>query len=150
MKYEKVGTVRDDGMILIGYVRNKPWWGTPEQREKRLEQKRVVAKRKLKETLADPVKRARRKKQYTLWTYNLTEEQYDSMLELQNHKCAICGITFGSDNKTRPNVDHCHNSDKVRGFLCFSCNAGIGLLKESETNLQNAISYLRLHPTKVS
>ena len=40
-------------------------------------------------------------------------------------------------------IDHCHNSGKVRGVLCRNCNMAIGLMKDSEDTLQNAINYLR-------
>jgi hypothetical protein len=39
-------------------------------------------------------------------------------------------------------VDHCHKTDKVRGLLCGPCNIMLGLAKDNEMLLANAILYL--------
>ncbi len=39
-------------------------------------------------------------------------------------------------------LDHEHDTGKFRGWLCHSCNTGLGLFRDSETNLKNAIKYL--------
>ena len=70
--------------------------------------------------------------------YGITMEDYYKMLEAQNNKCAVCKIEA---TKTL-DVDHDHNTGKVRGLLCNNCNRGLGHLKDSITNLQNAIDYL--------
>ena len=52
-----------------------------------------------------------RRKDNLKYRYGITEEQYDQMLEKQNHTCAIC------NEKPKGNlaVDHCHTTGKVRG-----------------------------------
>lgn len=40
-------------------------------------------------------------------------------------------------------LDHCHETDIFRGWLCFKCNAGIGNLGDDVEGLENALSYLR-------
>jgi hypothetical protein len=71
--------------------------------------------------------------------FNITKEQYDTMLHEQGGVCAICkGVC------TRAlAVDHCHTTGKVRGLLCNNCNRGIGHLKDSVEILEAAINYLR-------
>src|SRR5689334_6819967 len=54
-------------------------------------------------------------------TYGITLEEYQAMLEEQEHVCAICG---GTDTK-RLSVDHCHITEKIRGLLCRKCNSGL-------------------------
>lgn len=101
---------------------------------------------------ADPLTESRKEKMrtygkdYHLKTqYNMTREEHDKMLSLQNHKCAICGIDEKEATKQKLYVDHCHKSGKVRALLCHSCNAGIGLMKESIQTLTKAIAYLDKH-----
>lgn len=73
--------------------------------------------------------------------YNLEPEQKAVLIESQNNSCAICGYGFGQkvgDMK----VDHDHATGKVRGLLCDLCNRGLGMFKDSQDNLNKAISYL--------
>lgn len=45
---------------------------------------------------------------------------------------------------TRPasHLDHCHATKEFRGWLCNSCNRGIGLLGDSSTGLSKALAYI--------
>ena len=69
--------------------------------------------------------------------YGLTLEQFEQMLLAQDNCCPIC-----LKELIIPCVDHDHNTNKIRGLLCSSCNTGIGHLKDNVSNLQNAIDYL--------
>ena len=40
-------------------------------------------------------------------------------------------------------MDHCHETLKFRGWLCRSCNTGIGSLGDNIEGLERAIEYLR-------
>ena len=40
-------------------------------------------------------------------------------------------------------LDHCHSSMKFRGYICTSCNSGIGLLHDDPEILERALKYLR-------
>lgn len=84
--------------------------------------------------------------------YGITKEDYDNILESQNNVCAICKEEDkvyhnrnGVNIKISMPVDHCHDTGKVRGLLCTSCNRAIGLLKDSIDNLKSAIKYLKKH-----
>ncbi len=39
-------------------------------------------------------------------------------------------------------VDHCHETESVRGVLCFNCNAALGHLGDSVDRLQMLIRYM--------
>lgn len=39
-------------------------------------------------------------------------------------------------------LDHCHSSNKFRGWLCRQCNCGIGMLGDSIEGLKAGIEYL--------
>ena len=66
----------------------------------------------------------------------------ENLFKKQKGQCAICGIHQDSLNK-RLCIDHCHKTNRIRGLLCTSCNAGIGNLRESIELLKNSIDYLR-------
>jgi hypothetical protein len=73
--------------------------------------------------------------------YGITEIEYNNMFTYQDGRCAICS-THQSEHKHRFVVDHCHETNIVRGLLCKQCNTGIGMLKDSVENLAKAIQYL--------
>ncbi|NCW72910.1 MAG: hypothetical protein EBW12_07965 [Actinobacteria bacterium] len=39
-------------------------------------------------------------------------------------------------------VDHNHETDSFRGFLCHNCNRGIGVFQDDVLRLERAIGYL--------
>ena len=61
----------------------------------------------------------------TLKQYGITVVEYNEMFEKQKGCCAVCGLPFGET----PNVDHCHESGKVRGLLHTRCNHMLGHAK---------------------
>jgi len=90
---------------------------------------------------ANPEKRfAQRLRQY-----GITPEQYKQMMDAQGNACAICGYSDTTDPKMFPHVDHCHETNKVRGILCSHCNMAIGKFKNSEKLLLSAAEYVRKH-----
>lgn len=72
--------------------------------------------------------------------YGITQEEYDLMYQQQGGKCRICRCEEGG---RRFHVDHCHNTNKVRGLLCNLCNKGLGCFKDNTSILEEAIKYLR-------
>jgi len=66
-----------------------------------------------------------RKFWYIKHTYNITEEEYNKMLLLQNNKCLICDRSITELNSCLC-VDHDHNTGLIRGLLCRHCNACLG------------------------
>lgn len=53
--------------------------------------------------------------------YNMTTEDYDNLLKIQDYRCAICRA-HQDYYKSRFAVDHSHVSNKNRGALCVVCN----------------------------
>ena len=73
--------------------------------------------------------------------YNITIDDFENLRELQKNKCAIC---FGEMILPRDcNIDHNHDTDKVRGLLCNRCNRALGLFRDNAEILKNAIIYLQ-------
>lgn len=76
------------------------------------------------------------------YRYGLSAEQYAEMLDKQGGKCAICGATEPGGRDRVWQVDHCHDSNKVRGLLCGLCNRGLGQFRDDADRLRAAADYL--------
>jgi len=72
------------------------------------------------------------------YKYNLTIQEWDKLFEKQDGKCAICRYPM-----KRPVVDHDHDTNRVRGLLCNSCNVALAKFCDSIELLNRAIIYLQ-------
>lgn len=92
---------------------------------------------------------ANRQEQQTAYArqkkYGVTPEQYQQMLEVQAHACALCGRLDRDCIRGGLCIDHCHQSTKVRSLLCHMCNGGLGFFQESPILLRKAADYLETH-----
>ena len=77
--------------------------------------------------------------------YGITIEDFESMLEKQRGRCAICERPKPG-GKGDWHVDHCHDTGRVRGLLCHFCNTAIGSLNDSVDLLKRCIKYLATSP----
>lgn len=81
--------------------------------------------------------------------YGVSLAWFNAQLEKQNGVCMICEepetvIIHG--RRIGLSVDHCHDTQEVRGLLCAACNRAIGGLKHDKRLLQKAIEYLEKPP----
>lgn len=84
------------------------------------------------------------------WTlrrkFGITGEDFARMLAAQGGVCAVCKKpethTYPSGKVKELAVDHCHDTNVVRGLLCFNCNQGIGRFKDDPALLRAAADYL--------
>jgi hypothetical protein len=90
--------------------------------------------------------RERYKNYQLLKAYNITREQYNHLLKLQNNQCAVCEITqeqhtalFGKELA----VDHDHKTGKVRGILCDKHNQALGFIGNDSEVLIRLFEYLK-------
>lgn len=75
--------------------------------------------------------------------YGIDEDIFIEISKQQNDICAICkNMPKNGRGNFKLQIDHCHNSKKVRGLLCPECNLGIGLMQDSVEILKNSINYL--------
>ena len=58
-------------------------------------------------------------------------------------RCPICRKLSIVDVTVKVRLDHDHSSGRCIGFLCDSCNTGLGRFKDDERILRNAIQYLQ-------
>lgn len=83
------------------------------------------------------------------WKYGVAHGTYERLFELQGGKCAICETTDPGARLDRFHLDHCHDTNVVRGLLCSRCNTGIGQLRHSVDLLLKAGDYLLKEPPEV-
>ncbi len=65
--------------------------------------------------------------------------------EYEPFQCPICLKTTIPGLTSKIVLDHDHSNGKVRGWICDSCNTGIGRFKDDIALLEKAIAYLRIN-----
>lgn len=92
---------------------------------------------------ADPERRERIKRNYKLAKmrrdFGLTATEAEAIYELRAAGCAICGRV---ENGKGLALDHCHATNKPRGWLCSTCNSGLGQFYDRPDLLRTAADYL--------
>lgn len=75
--------------------------------------------------------------------YNVSEDEWESLLAEQGGGCYGCG----GKGKTRAlHTDHSHKTGIVRGILCASCNSALRKLKDNPDIAERLAEYLREPP----
>jgi len=80
--------------------------------------------------------RERRRRSFRKTKYGIEQAEYDRLMQEQDGACAICA------SETNLVIDHCHETGKVRGLLCNSCNKGLGFFGDNDLLLRAAGGYL--------
>ena len=68
-----------------------------------------------------------------------------------DYACPICQQTLaeiashGQKKLQQWVLDHCHDTDTFRGWICFNCNSGLGSFSDDEEIVQRAVEYLERH-----
>ncbi|WP_079152247.1 endonuclease VII domain-containing protein [Streptomyces sp. RTd22] len=68
--------------------------------------------------------------------YGLTPTELDTLVAEQQGVCCICLAAPAA------HVDHDHGTGRVRGVLCFSCNAALGQFKDRADAIRRGAAYL--------
>jgi hypothetical protein len=77
--------------------------------------------------------------------HHITEEKFETMLNLFNGKCHVCR------EKEATSIDHDHSCCSknrscgkcVRGILCRGCNTALGSLKENPDTISRLLIYIK-------
>ena len=104
-------------------VSNRRWY--QENRERVLERERESSKKT------------------AITRHGITVEEFNDLLLEQNGVCAICESECSV--APRLSADHDHETGRVRGLLCKTCNSGLGFFKDSPGLLSAATDYLTAH-----
>ncbi|MYQ48144.1 recombination endonuclease VII [Streptomyces sp. SID4985] len=79
---------------------------------------------------------ARGRQDHLKRNYGLSESERDALIAAQGGVCCICL------SAPPAHVDHCHETGRVRGVLCFSCNAALGQFKDRPDAIRRAAEYV--------
>jgi hypothetical protein len=77
--------------------------------------------------------------------FGLSPADYEFLLKIQGYNCAVCNDPLKL-KQYRFAVDHCHDSDDVRGVLCVRCNTALGSFDDDPDLLLRAAEYLNSPP----
>jgi hypothetical protein len=91
----------------------------------------------LKHNTADVEKRRKRNADNHYKKYGLTRAE---ALAMKAKGCTLCGSTSG-----KMNIDHCHETGKVRGVLCNPCNLMVGWVELAKPFTEKIAAYLEGH-----
>lgn len=80
--------------------------------------------------------------------YGTTQLQVDALFEKQRGLCGICNKPLPLKGSGR-HLDHDHVTAKLRGFLCRTCNLGLGHFQDSLELLMSALRYLQNPPAGI-
>ncbi|MET7652359.1 endonuclease VII domain-containing protein [Streptomyces sp. NPDC005486] len=83
-----------------------------------------------------PCRAERNRISYFKRKYGLTPTELDALIAAQHGVCSIC-LAASAEH-----VDHCHKTGRVRGVLCFSCNAALGQFKDRPDAIRRAAAYV--------
>jgi hypothetical protein len=72
-----------------------------------------------------PIAPRARREQNLSTRYGLTTADYDALMVKQNQMCALCGGSM-----QRPVIDHCHQTGKIRGIICHTCNIKLPVVED--------------------
>jgi len=75
--------------------------------------------------------------------FNLTPEDWDTMLAYQGGVCAITGKPAVNQ---RLSTDHNHRTGQIRGLLSIRANKGLAYFNDDPTMLRKAADYLENPP----
>lgn len=68
-----------------------------------------------------------------------------------DYSCPICTRTLdeiAQNGQTRLQnwvLDHCHDTETFRGWVCHHCNVGLGAFNDNLQRVKNAVKYLEDH-----
>ena len=76
--------------------------------------------------------------------YGLSQCQLTMLRIRQNDQCALCPEKCAGSGTGLLQIEHGHESGKVRGLLCINCNLMLGGARDRIWLLERAIEYLSI------
>jgi hypothetical protein len=63
--------------------------------------------------------------------------------------CPLCLKPYGPSKNDSPHMDHDHETNTFRGWICGRCNIALGHVLDDIDTLRRAITYLEQHKEKI-
>lgn len=78
--------------------------------------------------------------------YKVTTEEIKLLKKIV--RCDLCGkkVSWTPRAKQVAAIDHCHDSNQVRGVLCKCCNTGLGKIGDTVATVKRALTYVTNPP----
>lgn len=109
---------------------------TPSQVRSEKKRRKIRQQRQAFPYLDYPPRTQEQRRRSQLAKYGLTPEAFEALAVQQERRCAIC-------RRARPLcVDHDHQTGRVRGLLCRSCNQALGVFGDTRDGIMAALQYL--------
>lgn len=77
------------------------------------------------------------------WSYGISQDIFNELLDAQGGRCAICLTTEPKGKHGQFMVDHDHKTGRVRGLLCHRCNLILGQMGDDLNNVLKFSEYLQ-------
>ena len=74
----------------------------------------------------------------------------------KDYCCPICNRNIEEVNKYNQKLlgtwvlDHCHDTNTLRGYICKHCNDGLGGFRDNLTTIEKAVIYLKKHKESIT
>lgn len=111
--------------------------------------KKCHNRRSLEWARANPDASHQHDHKFKLARYGLSPLDFAVLFTQQDGRCLIC---LQPETRTRRNgevaklsVDHDHETGRVRGLLCQTCNQALGKFRDDPDILERAARYIRNH-----
>jgi Recombination endonuclease VII/HNH endonuclease len=78
--------------------------------------------------------------------FGISIETYQKLFASQGGVCAVCKQPETEKRNGQVKwlaIDHCHDTNMVRGLLCVACNVSIGRMGDNPERLDAAAAYIR-------
>lgn len=95
---------------------------------------------------ANPMRARRRvREDHYRRKYGISLAERDNLLATQGFRCAVCQSAHPGTTNGGFQVDHCHETGKVRGMLCLQCNSTLGYAHDDVIRLRLLAEYVEKH-----
>lgn len=101
------------------------------------------AKERQRKYYAKEENRLKRYKYNKEWWKKKIEEREEEIGRKKPEKCEICNGS--GDGYGKICFDHCHKTDRARGWICMKCNTILGKVDDNVRLLEKIIEYLKIN-----